>query len=327
MNNIPLYQGAEIANLPHSGNAGLWYDKFCHSWESLSEPVKVDKDKWIATVTNKTHGDRDLLRRHSERQQEMTDCLNGRYVKLQTSSPFVTGLCRNHPVENGFLWHHTHGVPYLPGASVKGLVGAWAKYWERETKDIWQPILGSKSQVGEVIFFDALPEGPVMLTADIMTPHYSEYYQDGKPPGDWINPNPIPFLSVKQGAIFGFIVAPRRQSAEAASHCETACHWLTNALDWIGAGAKTAVGYGRFNEARPAPPQQFKKGEAVRATLYQDNRNRWCGRTEDGQSGTIFGLPPSDVVIGELRTLYIRVLPRNLEFQWIMPRSRRNPGH
>jgi CRISPR-associated protein Cmr6 len=33
-------------------------------------------------------------------------------------------------VENGFLWHPTLGVPYLPGAAVKGLVRAYVEHWD-----------------------------------------------------------------------------------------------------------------------------------------------------------------------------------------------------
>ena len=325
MGERPLYQSADIEALPKNGNAGLWYDKFCHSWASLSKTrMEIDKEAWISEVVGR-RGDRDGLKGHSERQRKMIECLGGRYVDLQTVGPFVTGLGRDHPVENGFLWHHTLGIPYLPGSSVKGMVGAWAKQWREEEEATWRLVLGSEGHVGEVMFFDALPKAPVELRIDVMTPHYGDYYQEGKPPGDWISPVPIPFLTVGEGATFRFAVAPKQRSAEAGAGCETACRWLREALEWIGAGAKTAVGYGRFDEAHPTPPRRVRKGEAVEATLYMDDKGRWCGRTEDGQSGTIFGPPPDDAVSDETRTLYVRVPPRNLQFQWDMPRPSPSP--
>lgn len=325
MGRRPLFGGADIEALPVNGNAGLWYDKFCDAWVSLSKKaVEIDKGAWISGVVGR-RGNREQLKMQAGRARQMVGCLNGRFVDRQTVAPFVTGLGRDHPVENGFLWHHTFGVPYLPGSSVKGMVGAWAKHWQGDEEAAWGPVLGGQRDVGDVVFFDALPIEPVELVKDVMTPHYSEYYREGNAPGDWIDPNPIPFLAVGEGATFRFAVAPRRSCLESADRCETACRWLEEALEWIGAGAKTAVGYGRFDKARPAPPRRYAKGDAVEATLYKDDRDRWCGRTDDGQSGTIFGPVPDDVVSDWARTLYVRVPPQNLQFQWDRPGPASSP--
>jgi CRISPR-associated protein Cmr6 len=80
-----------------------------------------------------------------------------------------------------------------------------------------------------------------------MTPHYGPYYQRGENPGDWFNPVPIPFLTIAPGQDFLFAVAPRRpKTQEADTDLQLIEDWLESALDLIGAGAKTAVGYGRF---------------------------------------------------------------------------------
>ncbi len=248
----PLYQEADIAKLPDGGNVGLWYDKFCNQWSgTILDPAsqdrtpQFDKQKWIATVTKQPCGDREELQQFVQRQLKLVKGLDGQWLLMRTTSSFVTGLGREHPVENGFLWHPTLGVPYLPGSSVKGMVGAWIKYWRGE-KERRQSILGSQQQVGQVAFLDALPLKPVGLKADVMTPHYTDYYQKGKPPGDWISPVPIPFLVVEENTTFHFAIVPRRQSDEAREHCETVLGWLEKALEWIGIGAKTSVGYGRF---------------------------------------------------------------------------------
>ncbi|MBC7326079.1 MAG: type III-B CRISPR module RAMP protein Cmr6, partial [Moorella sp. (in: Bacteria)] len=70
-----------------------------------------------------------------------------------------------------------------------------------------------EKKVGSVLFFDALPAGPVKVQADVMTPHYAPYYQPQgvpQPPGDWFDPVPIPFLTVAPGQPFFFALAPRR---------------------------------------------------------------------------------------------------------------------
>ncbi len=279
MPNLPLYQETNedktlLRGLPQNGNAGLWYDKFCNSWEN-AKFQKFQKEQWIKTVTNRHCGNNDELKRQWLRRWEMVAKLKGQNLCLKTDSPFVTGLGRKHPVENGFLWHHTLGVPYLPGSSVKGMVRAWIEQWadekdEEEIKRIFGPRQKQPTeqpQVGEVVFLDAIPLSPVPLKAEVMTPHYGGYYQKKEAPGDWMSPTPIPFLAVKEGTTFHFAIVPRRQPCLEApgefekssdlpvgksregnhrADCEIVIDWLKEALEWIGAGAKTAVGYGRM---------------------------------------------------------------------------------
>ena len=61
-----------------------------------------------------------------------------------------------------------------------------------------------------------------------------------------MSPTPIPFLVVREGATFRFAVAPRQPGEQWYEDCTTACAWLKAALEWIVAGAKTSVGYGRM---------------------------------------------------------------------------------
>lgn len=305
---IPLYKEANedktlLRGLPQNGNAGLWYDKFCNNWKGLTiidrqkngkgkVEIKKSRDKngdgWIDTVTKQSCGNNDELKRQRNRRWEMAAKLEGQNLCLKTDSPFVTGLGWYHPVENGFLWHHTLGVPYLSGSSVKGMVRAWIEQWadennkanEEEINRIFGPRQSKQQteqpQVGEVVFLDALPLPTVQLKAEVMTPHYSKYYQEGEAPGDWISPVPIPFLAVKEDTTFHFAIAPRRQacletpgesgkssdlpageSREGGrrADCEIVIDWLKEALKWIGAGAKTAVGYGRMRYDKDAQNQ------------------------------------------------------------------------
>ena len=137
----------------------------------------------------------------------------------RTASRFVTGLGREHPVENGFTWHHTLGTPYLPGSSVKGVLRNWVAHWvDASDKSLVANLFGpegkaTEKSAGDLIFFDALPTSPVSLENEVMTPHYSEYYRDNgdsKPPADWYSPIPIPFLTVAEGQGFIFGIAPRQ---------------------------------------------------------------------------------------------------------------------
>lgn len=184
---------------------------------------------------------------------------SGFALHLKTEGPFVTGLGRNHPVENGFAWHQTLGTPYLPGSSVKGVVRSWAKIWEEENDETINRIFGPRdsitSSVGSVIFLDAIPISQVQLKADVMTPHYGPYYQGDEPPADWHSPVPVPFLVVETGQDFLFGVMPRRpEDQRDGEDCKKAAEWLRVALNKIGGGAKTAVGYGRFEAFVPRSP-------------------------------------------------------------------------
>jgi len=240
-------------------NTGLWYDKFCNTWPEVTDQYSWSlksykigredinpKQAWLKTVTGRI-GESKLLGEACERQRLLAEARGVKECVQQFSTVwrFVTGLGRQHPVENGFAWHHTLGVPYLPGSSIKGMMRAWAEQWE-ETKDVdrTRRIFGPKKNnvsVGNVIFFDALPMSRVNLEEDVMTPHYSPYYQNGKDPGDWYDPVPIPFLTVAADQAFQFTVAPRSpHNAQSRQDAEQVMEWLEQALAYIGAGAKNS---------------------------------------------------------------------------------------
>lgn len=181
----------------------------------------------------------------------MVEKTGGRIIFARTASRFVTGTGINNPVEIGFTWHSTLGVPYLPGSSLKGLVRVWGSLEDgKESKEWVNDDFGSReSGSGDIIFFDALPLRPVKLAVDVMTPHYRQYYQGSAPPGDWQAPVPIPFLTfltVEANQSFMFAFAPRPGKEVSDQHLDKIEGLVIQALDFEGAGAKTAVGYGRF---------------------------------------------------------------------------------
>lgn len=257
----PLYQTiTEFIDSPLDCNAGLWYDKFCDQWlEEWDGLEDTGKKNWIQQVTKRPVGDSRLISEIVERRLNLIAQCGGIALYFKTEGPFVTGLGRNHPVENGFAWHQTLGTPYLPGSSVKGITRSWATVWEEESAEIINRIFGPRGSdspsVGSVIFLDAVPSGQVNLKEDVMTPHYGPYYQGSEPPADWHNPVPIPFLVVdsKQDFLFGLL--PRQpQDSQDKEDCLKASKWLKDALKYIGGGAKTAVGYGRFEQIIPRSP-------------------------------------------------------------------------
>ncbi len=243
------------------------------SFESRTSDDKKEsinpKIEWISTVVKKGNdekrvGSKSLLSEFHTRRKRLLNESGQEMIYLRTSGPFVTGLGRNHPVENGFAWHHTLGVPYLPGSSVKGVVRSWAASWLSQPEEDINRIFGPRDSkdhsskdhsVGSIIFLDALPIKPVQLKVDIITPHYGPYYQDEKgktPPADWHSPIPVPFLAVDSNQEFVFGLMPRRLGyPKDVNDCSKAKGWLVDALKDLGGGAKTAVGYGRFESFVP----------------------------------------------------------------------------
>ena len=94
---------------------------------------------------------------------------------FHTKSPFLTGMGLSHPIENGFLWHHTLGVPYLPASSIKGMMRAWMRDWREEDRDFVVRLFGSDDanaqSAGSIIVFDALPVVTPELALEVITPH------------------------------------------------------------------------------------------------------------------------------------------------------------
>lgn len=171
----------------------------------------------------------------------------------------VAGLGRKGPLEVGFTFHR-YGFPFLPGSSIKGIARSYAYLIEdRREGDIeFDAIFGkaadnkdTASQAGQAIFYDAIPWEVPTLEMDVMTPHFPDYYQGGKPPTDSQNPNPINFLTVASGTPFLFAVGWRGALDEEAHGLQAlAEEWLRGGLEVLGAGAKTSAGYGYFGSMK-----------------------------------------------------------------------------
>ncbi|HRV29817.1 MAG TPA: type III-B CRISPR module RAMP protein Cmr6, partial [Spirochaetia bacterium] len=109
-----------------------------------------------------------------------------------------------------------------------------------------QYYFGGQSNEGSVVFLDAYPQNIPNLHIDIMNPHYGEYYQDAKPPADYLEPTPIKFLTVAPNTIFIFRVIINKHKKNYENIKQIIKTILEQALTKEGIGAKTALGYGIF---------------------------------------------------------------------------------
>ncbi len=160
-------------------------------------------------------------------------------------------------------------------------------------------------QAGAVEFWDAFiaPAGDRMRV-DIMNPHFSHYYQDGQPPSDDGSPNPIFFLAVPAGSELTFHVRFQPGGNLPASVRESWAALVREAFlyafDWLGFGAKTAVGYGRIiadDEAGARRKLELQKREIERRQRVQEERK---AREAEERRRQIESLGPIERLLLEL---------------------------
>ncbi len=160
---------------------------------------------------------------------------------LEAKSPLVLGFGLESVLEAGLLLHHTYGVPYLAGSSLKGLL----RFWFALTREaLVTELFGTQERAGILHLSDFLPESITDLEKDIINCHYQNYYAEKAPPTEAETPVPVYFLTIPQGAKFrGLIWLTDRTYAQ---HFDDVLTALEEALSEWGVGAKTAQGYGRM---------------------------------------------------------------------------------
>lgn len=309
---IPLYSSMQRNQPTDPGNAhkGLWFDRFFNQYDSDWKIPDEGKVRWIKTVVGDC-GDGEVIEKFADRQKKLCEARGGEPRAFKTDWHFATGMGNPHPVENGFAWHPTLGVPYLNGAAVKGLVRAWVEGWmafdskndRLETlyrwfgsedkdpgermelrKDGFSPTYGKDvdTEAGAFVFFDAVPLSSLTLACDVMTPHYGKWYEKGgeiqnadtepdKIPADWHDPVPVPFLVVQE-ARFLFSIAPR--TARAKDEIGIVMDALQHALEYLGAGGKTAVGYGAMLRDESTQTSSRAKSWVDEKISYIATKNR-----------------------------------------------------
>lgn len=231
------------------------------------------------------------------------------------TAPLATGLGNEHPLENGFAFLNPHGLPYLAGSGVKGVIrraaeelasGEWGETagWSEDTIRILfgpceeDPERDTHARRGALMFWDlffqpASDKAP-LLTVEIMTPHHSGYLQSNGTPHANEQPNPIPFLAVAAGCECTLYV--QCNPALIPAEDETLRRdWQTllaaaveHAGEWMGFGAKTSVGYGRIGQ-----------DEALRRKLAHEAAERAEAEARAARDAELATLSPQARVIAE----------------------------
>ncbi len=122
-----------------------------------------------------------------------------------------------------------------------------------------------------------------------MTPHYGDYYKGESTPHDSGQPIPIVFLVVPERAEFSFhLTCDTRRLPEPlpATWQDLMRAAFAHAFDWLGFGAKTAVGYGAMKrddqrEVTMSKEREERASLALQAAearrLDEEKKAAWAG--------------------------------------------------
>ena len=197
-------------------------------------------------------------------------------------------------------WGDTHGwsTALLPSPGGRGAGG--------EGLSMLDVLFGRETQSGDsehvrgvLSFWDVIPQiQGDSLAVEIMTPHQGHYYQqksdrktgDSASPHESGQPIPIPFLTVPPGSGFAFHVIcdlPRlRRLAPELAQDDQWKRLLTaafeHAFEWLGFGAKTAVGYGAMQS--PTQRQRREHERAQREAEAKEQARQGLQQTQQEQA-------------------------------------------
>ncbi|MBV1868050.1 MAG: type III-B CRISPR module RAMP protein Cmr6 [Marinosulfonomonas sp.] len=270
---LPLPEQKIIKSRTPYGNKGLVFQKFFDQWPAHAELGRFSgPGEEKKTFLERFIGQSPDASKAAKRIRNLAVSQGGNVKGFTTTAPFLTGTGLPHPVENGFLWHHTYGVPYIPGSSVKGVLRTWAEHWiDVEPEEVIR-LFGNPDGVGRLILFDAFPRGEVTLYTEVITPHIGDWRitdkPENSPPADWVSPVPIPFLALAPGAEFQFALAPRHgPKVDMKTDLALGFEFLAEALKWMGAGARTAAGFGIFGSDDDIQAAEEQELEVWRSEL------------------------------------------------------------
>lgn len=293
---VPDYLGRNF----ETASPGMRFGMYLKAWESNWEK---SKNKPLEDAKRFNDNDKKTMAALKIRQKHAFDTAasSSTYrIDALAIAPFTTGLGNEHPSENGFAFLNPYGLPYLPGSGVKGVLRQAAR--ELATGDWgdgcdWNEtaltaLFGREGNDGDtehlrgaLSFWDVIPQiKGDQLHVEIMTPHQKHYYQGDDTPHDSGQPIPITFLTVPPGAEFPFhVICDLQLLARTAPELAEGEVWkellqavFKHAFDWLGFGAKTAVGYGQMADKEAlAQAQADAQAQSLREAGINVETTTW----------------------------------------------------
>lgn len=268
---LPDYISARrgLDQSPPGHRFGLYFDGWDGGWQTPTNKTPA----FLKLTSPLPRHCCDALEALRQRQTHTAQALGDLALSLpvQLSAPLSTGLGNEHPLENGFAFLNPYGLPYLAGSGAKGVLrraaeelasGEWGDStgWNQDAIDILfgpgeeRLDQGVDFRRGALAFWDVFfvpGKDGRLLKVEIMTPHHSGYLQGSGSPHANEDPNPVPFLAISAGARATLHIActpaliPANQTVLHDGWRQLVEAAVTHAGEWLGFGAKSAVGYGR----------------------------------------------------------------------------------
>ena len=181
--------------------------------------------------------------------------------KLTTIYPgLLVGSGYNHPklkstnddFQLGFLFDHTTGLPIISGSSIKGMLRS--VFEEPDfLKDVYSNYYKDYMNIdvfekGQIIFYDAYivstqNQNNKIFGSDYITNHFSNEEN-----GMFKEPNPIKFLKVLPAVTFKFQFKSADKNSLSENILKEYIELFKQIILDFGLGAKTNIGYGKFQE-------------------------------------------------------------------------------
>jgi CRISPR-associated protein Cmr6 len=235
----------ENVSFEKNSHAGLWFDKYIENQETVN--VKSELIKKVSSISEPP-----IYRPFYERWKKMiADYCTVPPREAEVQGRMVIGMGDESVLETSVTFHHTYGVPYIPGSALKGLAASYVRQklgeeWKKEG-EAYKTIFGETDDAGYITFFDAYyvpgsgyryKEKAQALYPDVITVHHQNYYQGGeKAPADWDSPIPVPFLSTT-GKYLIALAAPELEAPIRSEWINITFTILEEALKTMGIGAK-----------------------------------------------------------------------------------------
>ena len=209
---------------------------------------------------------------------------------IGTGNPHGSGDIGNsdEDVNLGFSFDYVTGQPYIPGSSIKGVLRSHFKYhteavteilkcngFSEINNEIVNELEKNIFDYGDVFFDAVISKGDSfgkMLGFDFITPHSSPTK----------NPVPIRFIKVLPEVQFEFRFKINDKEIKGIKFSAGKIKWLFRELILLfGAGAKTNVGYGIFDDNDVVQTKSLeskkkhKKKEQKKSAFVQDDMPEW----------------------------------------------------
>ena len=271
-------------------NLGLTFDRFVPQIECPGRGIKTDNLDVLSSYRMANHPG--LCKSYQYAFDKWTAAVKGVEKENKAISFDITSLTKvifgfgnDSALEVGVHLNKPWGVPYISGSAIKGVVASYlrkTKTLEVNSPDyvnIFGGTYGDKDYSGTVVFNDAwlYPDCDSWFERDIINPHYQQYYSGNRLPDGMDDPVPVQTLALRPG--LSFFVSMQGP--------ENLLKYLKNVLKealckgGVGAGAKTAVGYGRFELVESEKntigvPSVQNFGEVVVAAIVgKSKKDKW----------------------------------------------------